>query len=84
MCDHINNSESQYKYIPGRLIMNLGDVHIYEEHTVQAIRQILRVPVEFPELDINKKIINLEDYKLEDITINDYNHFPSIVAKMIA
>ena len=84
ICDHINNSESQYKYIPGRLIMNLGDVHIYEEHTVQAIRQILRVPVEFPELDINKKIINLEDYKLEDITIDNYNHFPGIVAKMIA
>ena len=80
----MNSSESQYKYIPGKLIMNLGDVHIYEEHTSQAIRQILRFPIEFPELDINKKIMNLEDYKLENIIIDNYNHYPGIIAKMIA
>ena len=84
ICDHINNSDSKYKYIPGKLIMNLGDVHIYDEHKTQAIRQILRIPTKFPELDINKKVLNLEDYKFEDIVINNYNPYAGIIAKMIA
>ena len=84
LCDHINSSESKYNYVPGRLIMNLGDVHIYEEHTTQAIRQILRKPLLFPTLDITKKINNLEDYKFEDIDIDNYNSYAGIIAKMIA
>jgi thymidylate synthase len=84
ICDHINNSDSKYKYIPGKLIMNLGDVHIYEEHKTQAIRQILRSPVQFPSLEINKKVINLEDYKFEDIVLNNYTSYPGIIAKMVA
>lgn len=84
ICDHINNSDSKYKYIPGKLIMNLGDVHIYEEHKTQAIRQILRIPCEFPSLKINNKISTLEDYKFEDIEILNYNSYSGIIAKMIA
>ena len=84
ICDHINSSDSKYKYIPRRLIMNLGDVHIYEEHTTQVIRQILRSSLKFPSLTINRKIIDLEDYKFEDIIIKDYNSYAGIIAKMIA
>lgn len=84
ICDHINNSNSKYKYIPGRLIMNLGDVHIYEEHMTQTIRQILRVPLEFPDLDINKKIYDIESYSFDDINIINYSSYMGIIAKMIA
>jgi thymidylate synthase len=84
ICDHVNSSDSKYKYIPGRLIMNLGDVHIYEEHTTQAIRQILRSPLDSPSLSINRKITDLEDYKFEDIVIENYNSYAGIIAKMIA
>jgi thymidylate synthase len=84
ICDHINNSDSKYKYIPGRLIMNLGDVHIYEDHKTQAIRQILRTPLEFPNLEINKKILDLESYKFDDIVISDYKSYTGIIAKMVA
>jgi len=84
ICDHVNSSDSKYKYIPGRLIMNLGDVHIYEEHTTQAIRQILRSPLIFPTLTIKRKITNLEDYKFEDIIVENYNSYTGIIAKMIA
>ena len=84
ICDHVNSSDSKYKYVPGRLIMNLGDVHIYEEHMTQTIRQILRSPLDFPILSINRKVTNLEDYKFEDIVIKDYNSYAGIIAKMIA
>lgn len=84
ICDHINNSNSKYKYLPGRLIINLGDVHIYEDHITQSIRQILRTPFEFPDLDINKKIIDIESYTFDNINIINYNSYAGIIAKMIA
>ena len=84
ICDHINNLNIIHKYIPGKLIMNLGDVHIYEEHLTQAIRQILRKPLEFPDLDIKKKINNIEEYLFDDIDLINYKSYASIIAKMIA
>ena len=84
ICDHINNLNIIHKYIPGKLIMNLGDVHIYEEHLTQAIRQILRKPLEFPDLDIKKKINNIEEYLFDDIDLINYKSYAGIIAKMIA
>ena len=85
ICDHINNSDSKYKYTPGRLIMNLGDAHIYEEHKTQVIRQILRNPLDFPKIVIktpeDKK---LESYEFENIEIIDYQSYAGILAKMVA
>ena len=85
ICDHINNSDSKYKYTPGRLIMNLGDSHIYEEHKTQVIRQILRTPLDFPEIKIktpsDKK---LESYEFENIEIINYESYAGILAKMVA
>lgn len=90
ICDHINNDQnikSQIKnnFIPGRLIMNLGDAHIYNEHYTQVIRQIMRNPLEFPSIQI--KIPSdgkLESYTLDDIKVNDYESYAGIIAKMIA
>jgi hypothetical protein len=54
--------------------MNLGDAHIYEEHKTQVIRQILRTPLDFPEIKIktpnDKKI---ESYEFENIEIINYD-----------
>jgi thymidylate synthase len=85
ICDKLNHEEDRkYEYIPGELIMNLGDTHIYEEHKVQAIRQLLRTPYEFPTLTFINHPKNIEDYKIEDIVIKDYKCHPGIIAKMIA
>jgi thymidylate synthase len=89
ICDHINNSDSKYKYVPGRLIMNLGDAHIYEDHKIQVIRQILRKPYEFPKLTINIPINipedkRLESYEFNNICVENYESYPGIIAKMIA
>ena len=85
ICDHINNSDSKFKYIPGRLIMNLGDAHIYADHYTQTVRQILRIPFEFPTLIVNGNIdIMIETYEMNNIKINDYISYSGIIAKMIA
>ena len=85
-CEVINN-DSNYKgnkFTPGRLIMNLGDVHIYEDHYSEAIRQILREPYIFPNLQFNRKVNDLCDFKFEDLELINYNCYPSINFKMIA
>lgn len=85
-CNIINNDETYTgpKFVPGRLIMNLGDVHIYENHSSEVIRQILREPYNFPQLNFKRKITNFEDISFEDIELVDYNCYPNFPVKMIA
>ena len=46
ICEVLNNDPTYTgpKFSPGRLIMNMGDVHVYEDHIMEARRQILREP----------------------------------------
>ena len=81
------NNDPNYngpKFTLGRLIMNLGDVHIYENHYEQCIRQILREPMVFPKLNFKRKVNELADFKFDDLELIDYNCYPTITAKMIA
>lgn len=84
-CIVINSDESYHgpKYTPGRLIMNLGDVHIYESHKSSVVRQILRDPYKFPEIKINPNN-KLTEFKFEDCEWLNYQCYPNIVAKMVA
>jgi len=85
-CEVINN-DSTYtgpKFSPGRFVMNLGDVHIYENHYSQCVRQILREPYPFPQLTFKRKVTKLTDFKYEDLELVNYQCYPSIPAKMIA
>jgi dihydrofolate reductase/thymidylate synthase len=70
--------------IPGRLIIALGDVHIYESHQNQVIRQLLREPMSFPTLQFKRKVDNIEDFKFEDLELINYTPYPNIIAKMVA
>lgn len=85
-CEVINNDVNYTgpKFTPGRLIMNLGDCHIYEDHREMAIRQILRDPYPFPKLKINRKVTELTDFQFEDFELVNYECYPNIIAKMIA
>jgi thymidylate synthase len=85
ICEILNNDEScKYVYRPGELTMSLGDYHLYNSHIEEAQRQVVRIPNEFPSLHFNKKIYNLEDFKLEDIEIKNYNPGVEIKANMVS
>jgi dihydrofolate reductase/thymidylate synthase len=85
ICHVLNNdSECKYKYIPGELIMFLGDYHIYKEHIVQAHRQMFRTPKIFPTLKFKQNISNIEDFTFDCIELIDYDCYPAIQAEMIA
>ena len=79
-----NDPEYKNKLSVGRLIMVFGDSHIYRTHYSECIRQILRDPIDFPQIKFNKKITNLENIKYEDIEIINYKCHSGIIAKMVA
>lgn len=85
-CEVLNN-DMKYRgnrFVPGRLIMNFGDTHIYENHYSAVIRQILRDPFHFGQLNFKRKVTDLTDFKFEDLELIDYQCYPNIPAKMIA
>jgi dihydrofolate reductase / thymidylate synthase len=78
MIAHITNLES-YEFV-----YTLGDAHIYLNHIEALKEQIVRIPKEFPILEIinSEKIKNIDDFTLDDFTITGYNPYKSIQMKM--
>jgi thymidylate synthase len=64
-------------YKPDKLIMNYGDVHLYEEHINEALIQIKRDPLKFPTLEI-KNFNKIQDLKYEDFVLNEYKYHDPI------
>jgi len=71
-------------YIPGRLIHILGDTHIYESHLDAVNEQITRSPVNFPQLEINGKIKNIDSLTEDMFELKNYKSYDKISAPMIA
>ena len=63
---------------PGEFVHTFGDVHIYSNHFDQVKQQLKRKPRKFPKMKINPKVKNIDDFKLEDFTLEDYNSYPPI------
>lgn len=86
LCEVINNdlNYTSFKFTPGKLLINLGDYHVYESHYSQAIRQLLRDPYEFPQLKFKRKVTRLTDFKYEDFELIDYHSYPALLFKMVA
>lgn len=65
--------------IPGELVYNGGDVHVYTNHIEGAKEQLSRNGSEvIPKLKFNRKITDINDFKYEDFIIEDYYPDPSI------
>lgn len=65
------------------LIITLGDCHIYEAHIDAVREQLSRTPYDLPQLELNPDIKNIDDFKMEDIKLINYEHHPAIKAEMI-
>jgi len=67
---------------PHEFIHTLGDAHIYLNHFDQVKEQLNRKPLPLPKLKLNKEIKNIDDFKIEDIELENYEHHPPIKAPM--
>lgn len=67
---------------PGRVIINIGDAHIYEEHKQAVQTQCQRIPLKMPTIDI--MVTNLWDFDTSNIKLHGYQHKGTIKAQMKA
>jgi thymidylate synthase len=77
----------------GRLVVTIGDAHVYEKHVESATVQVEREPFEPPYISIRRKppagdvdsIVGwLETTTFEDISIESYTCHPALKYDMIA
>jgi thymidylate synthase len=60
--------------------MSVGDTHIYLNHIDQVKEQLSRIPFSLPTLKLNPAIKNIDNFKYEDITLENYVSHPAIKA----
>lgn len=65
---------------PGDFVHTFGDLHLYQNHLEQAREQLSRECRLLPRMKLNPAIRRIEDFRLEDFTLLDYDPHPSIKA----
>ena len=73
-----------YKIVsePGEFVHTLGDAHVYSNHFDQLREQIAREPRKFPKMKITRKVNDIEDFKMEDFELSEYDPHPVIKMPM--
>jgi thymidylate synthase len=66
----------------GTLTMTIGDAHIYSDHVEQVKEQLSRTPFNSPQLELNKAVQSIDDFKMDDFKLVGYQHHETIKAKM--
>lgn len=76
MIAHVTNLE------PGEFVHTLGDAHVYSNHYDALKEQIGREPRKFPTMKITREVKDIEDFKMEDFQLSEYDPHPVIKMKM--
>lgn len=69
-------------YEVGEFIHVVGDAHIYSNHLEQVKLQLERKAKKLPSLKLNPEIKSLFDFRFEDISLENYEPYPPIRAKI--
>ena len=64
----------------GEFVHTFGDVHLYLNHTQQALLQLEREPRLLPQLRLNPAVKSVFDFRYEDIEVLNYDPHPAIKA----
>jgi thymidylate synthase len=64
----------------GEFVWFGGDVHLYLNHLKQARLQLTRAPRPFPKLVLNRRPASIDEYRIDDFTVEGYDPHPPIAA----
>lgn len=67
---------------PGEFVHTFGDVHIYSNHFDAVNEQLKRDPRPFPTMKLNPAVKEIDDFKLEDFTLENYDPHPALKAEV--
>ncbi|KAH8103967.1 thymidylate synthase [Cristinia sonorae] len=76
MIAHVTDTE------PHKLIIQLGDAHVYRDHVDALEVQLKRDPRPFPKLRWKREIKDIDEITSEDFVVEGYDPHPSIAMKM--
>jgi len=63
---------------PGEFIHTIGDAHVYTNHVDGLNEQLKRRPYPFPRIEIADRAQSIDEFRMEDIKLIDYEHHPTI------
>ncbi|MCX6784451.1 MAG: thymidylate synthase [Candidatus Komeilibacteria bacterium] len=66
----------------GEFVHTFGDVHIYSNHFDAVKEQLKREPRPFPIMKLNSEIKEIDDFKVFDLTLENYNPQPALKAEI--
>lgn len=66
----------------GELIMDFGDIHIYQNHIDKVKQQLERERFELPTLTITRDVKCIDDFKMDDFELTGYQSHGPIKAPM--
>lgn len=67
---------------PGDFVHTIGDAHIYSNHIAQVDEQLIRDPYKLPTLKFARRVTDIDDFKFEDLVLENYKAHPKIAAKV--
>jgi thymidylate synthase len=67
---------------PGEFVHTFGDVHLYSNHFDAVNEQLQREPHPFPTVKLSPEIKDIDGFKFEDITLENYQSYHSIKAEI--
>ncbi len=72
----------QTGYLPGKLVAQIGDAHIYQNHFDQVREQLRREPKPLPNLRVSMLPKSIDEYAPVDIVLENYYPWPALTAPM--
>lgn len=67
-----------------KLVISIGDAHVYNDHVMQVQEQVNRIPYAFPLIKLNDRLKTLDwsEMTIEDFELLHYAYHPAMAAPM--